>query len=114
MMKKYLIAIPAKAERSIDEQIDWLFANPGGDGKRLSERWADEFDKVIESLKAHPNRNGFAPENGRLFPDLEIRQKRFRLWEGKPGWRVLHIVDDREAVVTILQIRHERQPWVEV
>ena len=113
MMKRYLIEIPYKAERSIDEQIDWLFSNPGGDGKRLSEKWSDEFDIVLESLAFHPERNGFAPENGKIFHGVEIRQKRFRPWKGKPGWRVLYMVDDNEGVVTILQIRHERQPWVE-
>jgi len=112
-MKRYLIEIPPKAERSIDEQIDWLFSNPRGDGERLSEKWSDEFDKVIESLTSHPERNGFAPENGKIFPGVEIRQKRFRPWKGKPGWRVLYMVDELEAIVTILQIRHERQPWVE-
>jgi mRNA-degrading endonuclease RelE of RelBE toxin-antitoxin system len=44
---------------------------------------------------------------------VKIRQKRFRPWKGKSGWRVLYMVDELEAIVTILQIRHERQPWAE-
>lgn len=90
-----------------------MFKSPRGNGELLSEKWANEFDNVLESLTSHPERNGFAPENGLIFRGVEIRQKRFRPWKGKPGWRVLYLVDEIEAIVTILQIRHERQPWVE-
>ncbi len=112
-MKRYLIEIPPRAELSIEEQIDWLFKSPRGDGERLSEKWANEFDNVLESLTSYPERNGFAPENGKIFRGVKIRQKRFRPWKGKPGWRVLYMDDELEAIVTILQIRHESQPWVE-
>jgi plasmid stabilization system protein ParE len=112
-MKKYTVCILSKAEQSIDEQIDWLYLSPWGDGKRLSEHWAGEFDKVLEALVTHPERNGFAPENGMLSPAAEVRQKRFRPWKGKPGWRVLFTTNETAATVTILQIRHERQPWAE-
>jgi plasmid stabilization system protein ParE len=112
-MKRYLIEIPPRAELSIEEQIDWLFKSPRGDGERLSEKWANEFDNVLESLTSYPERNGFAPENGKIFRGVKIRQKRFRPWKGKSGWRVLYMVDELEAIVTILQIRHERQPWAE-
>lgn len=112
-MKRYLIEIPPRAELSIEEQIDWLFESPRDDGEQLSEKWADEFDKVLASLTSHPERNGFAPENGKIFPDAKIRQKRFRPWKGKPGWRVLYMIDELDAIVTILQVRSERQPWVE-
>ena len=112
-MKRYLIEIPRRAELSIEEQIDWLFSDPRGDGERLSEKWANEFDNVLESLTSYPERNGFAPENSKILPGVKIRQKRFRPWKGKSGWRVLYLVDELEAIVTILQIRHERQPWAE-
>lgn len=112
-MKRYVVCIPSKAEQSIDEQIDCLFLSPLGDGKRLSEHWVEEFEKVLEALMTHPERNGFAPENGRLSAAAEVRQKRFRPWKGKPGWRLLYKIDETAATVTILQVRHERRPWAE-
>jgi plasmid stabilization system protein ParE len=106
---RYRYVLDDEALISIEAQLIWLEETVGDD---LADFWMEALRNSLDQLTAHPNRNGFAPENGRWFPDVEIRQKRLRPWKPKPGWRVLFMVNDREAIVTILQIRHERQPWM--
>jgi plasmid stabilization system protein ParE len=98
------------ARLSIREELIWLEEKLGDES---ADFWIEALEKCLDALTSHPERNGFAPENGKIFRGVKIRQKRFRPWKGKPGWRVLYMVDELEAIVTILQIRHERQPWVE-
>lgn len=95
---------------SIREQLVWLEEKAGNE---IADLWMDSLEQCLDGLTTHPGRNGFATENGRIVPGVEVRQKRFRPWKGKPGWRVLYVIDEPGSVVTILQVRSERQPWVE-
>lgn len=108
MSFRYSLAPEALA--SVERQMIWLEETAGD---HLADFWIQALKVSLDQLSSHPERNGFAPENGKIFPGVEIRQKRFRPWKEKPGWRVLYMVDELGAIVTILQIRHERQPWVE-
>ena len=107
---KFCYIIAPEALDSVERQMVWLEETAGD---QLADFWMEALKASLAQLTSHPERNGFAPENGKIFRGVEIRQKRFRPWKGKPGWRVLYLVDEIEAIVTILQIRHERQPWAE-
>jgi len=112
-MIRYAIHLSPSGEEAIEEQIAWLKLSPSGDGSRLARRWYDDLGAVFESLTRHPERNGFAPENGSAVPGTEVRQKRFRPWKGKPGWRVIYAIDTPGGIINILDVRSERQPWAE-
>ncbi len=43
-------------------------------------------------------------------PEFELRQMLFRPWKSGVGWRVLYTIDEKQKLVTVLQIRHERHP----
>ncbi len=82
-------------------------------GYETADVWMEALEKCLDAITAQPERNGFAPESAWLVAGAEIRQKRFRPWKGKPGWRVLYVIDADALIVKILQIRSERQPWIE-
>jgi mRNA-degrading endonuclease RelE of RelBE toxin-antitoxin system len=98
------------ARLSIREELVWLEEKLGDE---IADFWLESLEKCLDEITAHPERHGFAPENGRLISGAEVRQKRFRPWKGKPGWRVLYMIDENARIVTILQVRSERQAWVE-
>lgn len=101
-----------KATASVERQIAWYESDIRHGGQELADRWLDRLEKALEKLAEAPYRHGMAPENRRWHPTLEIRQMLFRPWKTGVGWRVLFTVDDRNRVVTILQIRHERRRWL--
>lgn len=107
---KYGLHLSPEALLSIDEQIIW-FEESEGNGE-LADRWLALLRPSLTQIPDNPERNGIAPENGRWRSKIIIRQKRFRPWKGKPGWRILSTSDQSEGTVTILQIRHERRPWL--
>lgn len=107
---KYGLHLSSEALLSIDGQMVWLEESEGNG--ELADRWMALLRLTLEKISENPERNGFAPENGRWKPEVAIRQKRFRPWKGKPGWRVLYTSDQTELTVTVLQIRHERRPWL--
>lgn len=99
-----------EALQSIEEQAIWLEENAGDE---VADHWQDCLRKCLRQIAEYPLRNGFAPENERSLFGVEIRQRRLRPWKGKPGWRVLFLADVTLGKVIILQVRHERRPWVE-
>jgi len=106
---RFRYALDEDALVSVREQLIWFEKNSS---EEIADFWVKSLETCIDEINAHPERNGFAPENWKRFADGEVRQKRFRPWKGKPGWRVLYMIEEIGAVVKILQIRNERQPWL--
>lgn len=107
------LRISAEAERCIEEQLRWYEADEANGGAELADRWLDRLTTALEALGRHPERHGFAPENGRWMPGVVIRQSRFKPWKGPSAWRILHAIDAPARRVTVLQIRHEKRPLLE-
>lgn len=99
------LRILQEAERSIDEQLDW-YKTQLEEGTEFGNRWFHKLLEALNTLREGPERFGFAPENGRWKPDLELRQMKFRPWKTGSTWRVLFIVEEQRKIVTVVQIRH--------
>lgn len=106
----FLVSITAEAESCIQDQIAWYEGDERHGGSELANRWLDLLQKALGDLESNPERFGFAPENGRWHPQLELRQMPFKPWKKKYGWRLLFVIDQENNNVTIIQIRHERRP----
>lgn len=109
----YRWELAAEATRSIEQQMIWYEADEKRGGIELADRWLAKLEPALEKLAAAPSRFGFAPENGRWLPQVELRQMLFRPWKSGSGWRVLYTMDEGRKLVTILQIRHKRRRWLE-
>lgn len=106
------LRVSSEAEQCIDEQMQWYEIDEKHGGAELANRWLGKLEAALMKLSEHPERHGFAPENGRWHQGLDIRQMRFRPWKTKPGWRVLYVLDERLHTLTVLQVRHERRQWL--
>ncbi len=91
------LRLSAEAERSIDDQLVWYEAEEARGGTELADRWLNLLEQVLAELSRHPERHGFAPENGRWMPEVAIRQLRFKPWKNQSAWRILYV-------------RHEKRP----
>ncbi|GAA5138966.1 hypothetical protein GCM10023213_18860 [Prosthecobacter algae] len=100
------------AVRCIEDQMRWYEEDEQRGGSDLADRWLGKLETALSKLNQHPERHGFAPENGRWQPHLELRQMRFVPWKSKPGWRLLYVLDEGRQHLTLLQVRHERRPWL--
>lgn len=100
------------AQESIEAQLIWYEADERHGGVELADRWLAKLELALQQLAKAPTRYSLAPENGRWNPSVRIRQMLFRPWKGSIGWRVLYAVDEKQKVVTILQVRHERRRWL--
>lgn len=109
-MKSYELRIASEAERCIEDQLLWYEAGAANGGAELADLWMDLLETVLNALIRHPERHGFAPENGRWMSGIPIRQMRFKPWRTPSAWRVLYVIDEKEALVTVLQIRHVKRP----
>lgn len=109
-MMEFALLLSSEAERCIEEQFLWYEADDANGGLGLADRWMDKLEAALERLREHPERHGFAPENGRWRVDLAIRQMRFKPWKTPSTWRILYVVDKKAEKVTVLQIRHEKRP----
>jgi plasmid stabilization system protein ParE len=105
----YVLLLSAEAERCIEDQLLWYEADEAGGGAELADRWIDFLEVALDTLKQHPERYGFAPENGLWMPDISIRQMRFKPWKTPSAWRILYTVNEQAARVTVLQVRHEKR-----
>ena len=108
----YTLTLSKEAQLSIEEQLEWYEADEKHGGTDLADRWLDRLEAALNKLSASPHRHGFAPENGRWHLELEIRQMQFRPWKSGIGWRVLFVIDEKQSIVTVLQVRHERRRWL--
>lgn len=106
----YRVTFLAEAEQGIEDQIAWYEGDERHGGVELADRWLTKLQQAIRELESRPERFGFAPENGRWQPQLELRQMPFKPWKKKAGWRVLFVIDEENSIVTVVQIRHERRP----
>jgi plasmid stabilization system protein ParE len=106
----YELLLSAEAEQCIEDQLRWYEAEETNGGAELADRWLDRLETALETLRQHPERFGCAPENGRWLPALIIRQMRFKPWKTPSAWRILYVIDEKSARVTVLQIRHENRP----
>jgi plasmid stabilization system protein ParE len=106
------ITLSDEARRTIEEQLEWYEADVKHGGAELADRWLDRLESALHKLAMSPHRYGLAPENGRWHPELEIRQMQFRPWKSGVGWRVLFVLDEKQRIVTVLQVRHERRRWL--
>jgi plasmid stabilization system protein ParE len=109
-MKEFALRLSSEAERCIEEQLLWHEADDANGGIELADRWMEMLEAALERLRKHPERHGFAPENGRWRADISIRQMRFKPWKTPSSWRILYVMDEKASQVTVLQIRHERRP----
>lgn len=109
-MKEFELLLSSEAERCIEEQLLWYEADDAHGGIELADRWMDKLEAALERLREHPERHGFAPENGRWRTDVAIRQIRFKPWRTPSSWRILYVMDEKIRKVTVLQIRHEKRP----
>lgn len=112
-MSGYELLLSTEAERCIDDQLQWYEADQTAEGVELADRWMGLLELALDTLKQHPERHGFAPENGRWMPGISIRQMRFGPWKTPSAWRVLYVADEQAKRVTVLQIRHERRPLLD-
>ena len=64
--------------------------------------WIESLENTLRSLETMPERCPLAPENGRWFEDLELRQLLFT--EFPSTYRIIFTVI--EGKVRILQVRH--------
>jgi hypothetical protein len=94
----------------MEEQLLWYEADDRNGGIELADRWMDLLEMTLEQLRKHPERHGFAPENGRWRADVAIRQIRFKPWKTPSSWRILYVMDEKARQVTVIQIRHEKRP----
>jgi plasmid stabilization system protein ParE len=106
------LLLSAEAEQCIEDQLLWYEADETNGGAELADRWVDLLETALNTLRQHPERHGFAPENGRWLPDICLRQMRFKPWKTPSAWRILYVIDEESAQVTVLQVRHERRPWL--
>lgn len=61
---------------SIEEQTKWLEDSLG---YSQADFWTECLMQTLDLIDAHPERNGFAPENGKWFSQVEIRPKRLKV-----------------------------------
>lgn len=108
----YTLTLSDEAQRTIEEQLEWYEAGEKHGGAELADRWLERLEAALSKLAASPHRHSLAPENGRWHPELEIRQMQFRPWKTGVGWRVLFVIDEKQRIVTVLQVRHERRRWL--
>jgi hypothetical protein len=108
------IAFLREAEDCIKEQLQWYTEDESHGGTELAEKWLDALQQSLKDLETRPTRFGYAAENGKWHPQIELRQMPFEPWKRKHGWRVLFSIDEEAKVVTILQIRHEHRPFLHV
>jgi plasmid stabilization system protein ParE len=106
----YEMRLASEAERCIEEQLQWYEADPTRGGTELAGHWLNLLEAALTTLSQHPERYGFAPENGRWNPEISIRQLRFKPWKTPSAWRILYVIDDHAKRVTVLQVRHEKRP----
>lgn len=106
------LRISSEAEACINEQQQWYESDERHGGADLANRWLGLIEAALGELENHPERHGFAPENGRWRPELKIRQMRFRPWRSRSAWRVLFVLDEANGIITILQVRHEHRKWL--
>lgn len=104
------LRLSPEAERCIEEQLHWYEADEKNGGVELADRWLDLLEAALDELSLHPERHGFAPENGRWMSGVSIRQMRFKPWKTPSAWRILYVTDDEAKLVTVLQVRHEKRP----
>jgi plasmid stabilization system protein ParE len=100
------------ADQCIVAQVEWYREDETRGGEALASRWFDLLHAAPAGLADAPHRHALAPENGLWMRRYEIRQMLFRPWKSGVGWRVLYTIDEDKKLVTILQIRHERQRWL--
>jgi len=105
----YQLHFSSEAERCIEEQLEWYDRETDHE---QGDRWLAQLEAALERLSGNPERYGFAPENGLWRPELELRQMPFQPWKTKSAWRVLYVIDESSEVVTVIQIRHSRRPWL--
>ena len=96
-MMNYELRLSSEAERCIEEQLQWYEAAEQDGGSELADRWFDLLEAALEALGQHPERHGFAPENGRWMPEIAIRQMRFKPWKTSSAWRILYVMISDKA-----------------
>ena len=106
----YRVTFLAEAEQCIVDQIAWYEEDEINGGAELADRWPTKLEQSIFEFESRPERFGFAPENGRWEPQLELRQMPFMPWKKKTAWRILFVINKEESIVTIVQIRHDLRP----
>ncbi len=106
------LKLSGEASACIVEQMKWFEADESHGGPVLADRWLDRLEASMHKLADNPTRHGFAPENGRWMPHLKLRQMRFRPWKSKSAWRILYVIDETSSIVTVIQIRHSRRPFL--
>ena len=112
-MMNYELRISSEAEHGIEAQLQWYEADATRGGVDLADRWLELLEAALDALSQHPERHGFAPENGRWVPEVLIRQLRFKPWKTPSAWRVLYAIDAAAKRVTVLQVRHEKRPLLD-
>lgn len=103
------LRISSEAEACLKEQKQWYESDEKHGGADLANRWLALIEVAMLELCKRPKKHGFAPENGRWNPELNIRQMRFKPWKTKSVWRVLYVLDETSGIITVLQARHEHR-----
>lgn len=109
----YQWSLSPDADDCIFRQTQWYLVEVTDGGEELATRWIIGLEVALENLAKHPTRHGFAPENGKWLPELQVRQMLFRPWKSGVGWRVLYAIDENAKLVTVLQVRHEHRRWMQ-
>ena len=104
------LRLSSEAERGIEDPLQGDEADETNGGVELTDRWLDLLEAALASLSQHPERHGFAPENGRWMPGISIHQMRLKPGKKPPAWRVLFGNDDETRLVTVLLILPEKRP----
>lgn len=82
---RYELLLSSEAEHCIEDQLLWYEADERGGGAELADRWMVRLETALDPLRRHPERFGFAPENGRWLPEIAIRQMRLKPCHGVAG-----------------------------
>jgi plasmid stabilization system protein ParE len=94
-MSRYRVIVLRRAERDIDEAVDYIAER----APLAAKRWLAGFNKELQSLATHPERWGLAPENGLL--GLQIRQLIYRAKSGSASRALFVIAGDQVRVLRI-------------
>lgn len=111
-MIQYRLKVSPEALASMDEQRCW-YEQELPEGQILADKWLEKLTSNLARILEHPTRYGPAPENSLWNHQFIVRQMLFRPWKSGIGWRILFTADESSALITVLQVRHEKRPWLD-
>ncbi|MCG8584096.1 MAG: type II toxin-antitoxin system RelE/ParE family toxin [Pirellulales bacterium] len=104
-MNRYRVELSNNAKQDLRDSYLWL----ANHDPEVAARWLLGFEQALESLDLNPSRCSVAPESETA--GVEIRQ--YLYGKRRYVYRALFLVDDVNAVVRVLHIRHSSRQFAE-